>query len=158
MTLLGFGPERRLRCARDYQQVFNQTLFKVHQPAFLLLATATHKPPASVDPSTPAGHQGTVDVPVELTQQTLARLGLVVAKKKVRRAHERNRLKRLCRESFRLQQQHLPPLDIVILPKAGADLQSNAELQHQLHMAWIKLARLSARQLPSAAPLHAKPR
>ncbi len=35
------------------------------------------------------------------------RIGLTVAKKNVRRAHERNRIKRLTRESFRLRQHEL---------------------------------------------------
>ena len=36
------------------------------------------------------------------------RIGLTVAKKNVKRAHERNRIKRLTRESFRLRQHELP--------------------------------------------------
>ena len=68
-----------------------------------------------------------------------SRLGLVVAKKKVRRAHERNRVKRLARESFRLHQQQLDDLDIVIMPKIGIETVSNAELHQQLQFAWQNL-------------------
>ena len=42
-----------------------------------------------------------------------ARLGLIVAKKVLRRAVDRNRAKRAIRESFRLNQK-LPPVDIVV--------------------------------------------
>ena len=120
MALHAFGRDRRLLTAQDYKRVFDHTLFKIHQPAFLLLAT--------VNPD-----------------QGGSRLGLVVAKKKVRRAHERNRLKRLSRESFRLHQQQLLGLDIVILPKVGSDDIENAQVQQQLHQTWIKLIRLSSK-------------
>ncbi len=41
------------------------------------------------------------------------RLGLIVAKRVLRRAVDRNRAKRVIRESFRLQDS-LPPMDIVV--------------------------------------------
>ena len=40
------------------------------------------------------------------------RLGLTVAKKHLKRAHDRNRIKRLVRESFRLSQHNLPSCDL----------------------------------------------
>lgn len=50
-------------------------------------------------------------------EQPQARLGIVVAKKNVKLAVERNRIKRLVRETFRLQQQHLNGLDVVVVIK-----------------------------------------
>jgi len=44
-----------------------------------------------------------------------ARLGLAVAKKCAKRAVDRNRLKRLARESFRQHKQSLAGFDIVLL-------------------------------------------
>ncbi len=115
MTLYSFSTAVRIRCAADYKSVFDGALFKVHQPHFLFLAR-----------------------PTELHS---SRLGIVVAKKKVRRAHERNRIKRLARESFRLHQQQLELLDIVVMPKIGIENISNAELHQQLQIAWQKLQR-----------------
>ena len=55
------------------------------------------------------------------------RIGLTVAKKNVRRAHERNRIKRLTRESFRLRQHELPAMDFLVVAKKGvADLDNRA--------------------------------
>ncbi len=116
MTLYSFSPEVRIRCAADYKGVFDGALFKVHQPHFLFLAKCTEQPKS--------------------------RLGIVVAKKKVRRAHERNRIKRIARESFRLHQQQLDVLDIVVMPKVGIEAVPNAELHQQLQFAWQKLQRL----------------
>ena len=45
------------------------------------------------------------------------RLGIIIAKKNVKLAVERNRLKRQLRETFRKQRQVLPSLDIVLLAK-----------------------------------------
>ncbi|WP_151709578.1 ribonuclease P protein component [Acinetobacter brisouii] len=116
MALYSFSTDVRIRCAVDYKSVFDGALFKVHQPHFLFLA----KP-----------------------SKTNSRLGLVVAKKKVRRAHERNRIKRIARESFRLNQQAIASLDIVVMPKMGIENISNAELHQQLKFAWQKLNRLA---------------
>ncbi|WP_407410550.1 ribonuclease P protein component [Acinetobacter sp.] len=116
-TLCGYSTEVRLRCAADYKGVFDGALFKVHQPHFLFLAKHSELPNS--------------------------RLGLVVAKKKVRRAHERNRVKRLARESFRLHQHQLGLLDIVVMPKMGIEAIPNAELYQQLQFAWQKLQRLA---------------
>lgn len=72
-----------------------------------------------------------------------ARLGLTVAKKHVKRAHERNRIKRLVRESFRLNQHELPAVDFVVIAKKGiADL-SNPELTELLSKLWRRHSRLS---------------
>ena len=43
-----------------------------------------------------------------------ARLGLVVPKKGTAKAHRRNRVKRIVRETFRLHAAELPAVDIVI--------------------------------------------
>jgi ribonuclease P protein component len=70
-----------------------------------------------------------------------ARLGLAIAKKSVRRAVGRNRLKRLIRESFRSAQQQLIGKDIVIMARHNADSASNAEIFASLRRHWQSLTR-----------------
>jgi ribonuclease P protein component len=43
-----------------------------------------------------------------------ARLGLVVGKRALKKAHQRNRAKRVLRETFRRRRHALPAMDIVI--------------------------------------------
>lgn len=66
-----------------------------------------------------------------------ARLGLALSKKKIHKACQRNRLKRLLRESFRLQL--LPSLDIIILARQGADSAESRLISANLSNAWEKL-------------------
>lgn len=72
-----------------------------------------------------------------------ARLGLTVAKKHVKRAHDRNRIKRLVRESFRLNQHHLPSCDFVFVAKAGIGKLNNDELFTTLEKLWQRHIRLA---------------
>ena len=48
-----------------------------------------------------------------------ARLGIVISRKHAARASERNRIKRRIREAFRLEQETLGPLDLLIRPPYG---------------------------------------
>lgn len=73
--------------------------------------------------------------------QPSARLGLVVAKKHIRRAHERNRIKRLVRESFRQRCRHLPPLDIIVLARGAGQEADNRQIFHSLQRHWRRLTK-----------------
>ena len=105
-----FGKSKRLICATDYRAVFNDARWRVGQKHFLLLARANDH-----------GHH---------------RLGLAVAKKHVRLATGRNRIKRGAREAFRTLPESLPGLDIIFLTRPGAASSGpgvlNADLPRQL--------------------------
>jgi len=64
------------------------------------------------------------------------RLGLAISKKYVKRAHERNRIKRLTRESFRLYQNQLSSMDFIVLVKRGVVNLTNPDLTQMLEKLW----------------------
>lgn len=117
MTGFSFSKSCRLLTAADFAAVFDRTRtpYKVSTSHLLLLAIPN--------------------------QCTHARLGLVIAKKKIRRACARNRIKRLAREAFRLQQHQLPAVDIVVQVRLDTDQLSNDALQSSFSTAWQKLSR-----------------
>ena len=82
------------------------------------------------------------------------RVGLVIAKKHVRLAVQRNRVKRAIRESFRLTSSSLPDLDIVVLARKGLGELDNRSLHQLLNNSWIRLIKYSRKRL--GASLNAK--
>ena len=120
MTGQGFGRKLRLLTASDYKQVFEQSQFKVSNAQILVLAR----------------ENGTDH----------ARLGLVIAKKHIRLAVQRNRIKRLVRESFRQHQSLLCGLDIVILARGGLDKLDNRSAANTVNKLWLDLNRKRNRQ------------
>lgn len=72
-------------------------------------------------------------------QEQHPRLGFAVAKKRVKLAVQRNRIKRLMRDSFRLQQHYLPSVDIVVMVRNGIDTLENNDIDRQITKLWRKI-------------------
>ncbi|RUR31096.1 ribonuclease P protein component [Vreelandella nanhaiensis] len=126
MPSQGFPRCLRLLNAGDFSHVFEQADLKVHGKGMMALA--------------------------RMSTRGYPRIGLVVSKKNVKRAVDRNRFKRLVRESARLRQHHLPSMDIVILAKRGVQDIDNETLNRQLHGMWKRLQR-DAQTVSVAPPL-----
>lgn len=92
----------RLLKSQDFKQVFDRAELKAGSRSLLLLGS-----------STDLGH---------------TRLGLVISKKNVGAAVQRNRLKRLGREVFRCRSRDLPSIDVVFLARPGLGSLSNPEI------------------------------
>jgi ribonuclease P protein component len=75
--------------------------------------------------------------------RAVARLGLTVSRRVSKRAVDRNKLKRLARESFR-QQSTLPPWDFVVLARAGADRAESRALRASLDRHFEQLTKAAA--------------
>ncbi|WP_096527823.1 ribonuclease P protein component [Candidatus Nitrosoglobus terrae] len=69
------------------------------------------------------------------------RLGMAISRKHFSRAVDRNRVKRLIRESFRQWQQILSKCDLVVLSKLNASYYSNLDLLCSLENQWICLTK-----------------
>lgn len=68
-----------------------------------------------------------------------ARLGLAISKRVSKRAVERNRIKRLARESFRRIRHELPAIDLVIMAREQASGLPGPDLLAELDALWRKL-------------------
>lgn len=68
------------------------------------------------------------------------RLGLAVSVKTAGSAVERNRIRRVVRESFRLRQRELPLADIVVNARGRARGASPAEMRESLDRLWTQVA------------------
>ena len=112
MPIFSFKKTQRLLNASDYKQVFDHNRVKVANSSLLILAK-----PSDGYPS---------------------RLGLVIAKKNIPTAVQRNRIKRVARETFR-KKQFQTSLDIVFLARQGADKLSTQKLTGIIEKSWDKL-------------------
>jgi len=113
-----FGKDKRLLHATDYGRVFDHPDARASHKHLLLLARHNDKP--------------------------VHRLGLVIAKKNVRLAVQRNRLKRIAREFFRTLPTNELSLDVVLIARRGMGELDNTELSSILLQQWQKLVNLSA--------------
>ena len=113
MADFSFPKELRLLSAAEYQPVFNKTQYKVSCRYLLVLAKRNEK--------------------------NQSRLGLVIAKKNIVKAVQRNRVKRVIRESFRLNQDLLQQLDIVILSRPGLGNLDNKVIDKKISRLWQDL-------------------
>lgn len=117
MSKQTFQRESRLLKPKEFKQVFDQTQWRSGSPQLLLLATSN--------------------------QQNQPRLGFVLAKKQIKLAVERNRIKRIIRESFRHNQHKLEAVDFVILGRKGLAELTSQELRTMIDTLWFKLKRPS---------------
>lgn len=69
------------------------------------------------------------------------RLGITVPKKKVKLAVGRNRIKRIVRESFRLNAHSLPNVDIIVIAKHGINDLDNTQVRTQLNTLWQRISK-----------------
>jgi ribonuclease P protein component len=74
-------------------------------------------------------------------QQSCPRLGLAIATRTVGNSVARNRVKRITRESFRLNQHELPAVDITIAARDAARSAEARELWDSLGRFWKKIGR-----------------
>lgn len=124
MADLGFPKALRLLTPADFKQVFDAADLRVSSKEILILARANllNRP----------------------------RLGLVIAKKHIRLAVQRNRVKRVVRESFRAQQIVLAgalSVDAIILARGGLDRLDNPALHEMMRQLWQQLQRKAQKRL-----------
>ncbi|MDO6784433.1 ribonuclease P protein component [Neptunomonas phycophila] len=113
MTKHEYPRQLRLLTAGDFKYVFDDASVKAHDQRVLILAR-------------PNG----LDHP---------RIGFVISKKNIRRAVKRNLVRRIIRESFRLNQHKLPALDMVVLARPGLGDLSTEDIHALSIKSWNKL-------------------
>ena len=79
---------------------------------------------------------------VRESSSSQARLGFALSKRSLKHAVDRNRVKRLTRDSFRLHRGQLPAVDIVIITQSEVAQLNNAAILQQLVILWEQLRRL----------------
>jgi len=102
--LFGYPKQLRLLRPADFERVFSHADFKAANKHLLLLARGSSLPNA--------------------------RIGFVIAKKHVRLAVERNRIKRVIKEYFRTHHKAMQGCDIVVIARSGLDSQTNLALRN----------------------------
>lgn len=110
--LYKFQPYRRLKKNKDFRSVLSKSQ-KVSQ-AYLLAVYQTNDRPN-------------------------ARLGVAVSKRVAKLAVARNRIKRVIRESFRLSQNQLPTIDIVVIVRSEGGNADKKRLRETIDKLWKKL-------------------
>ena len=124
MAEFEYPRELRLLTGADFKRVFDKAIYKVSDQHLLILARPS--------------------------QTDHPRLGFVISKKNVRLAVNRNRVKRIIRESFRLNRQDLPASDLVILARKGIDQLDNEAIHRLISRSWSRLSKQAAKAQQTA--------
>jgi len=112
---LDFSRDKRLLIPRQFKAVFDSPGGKIPGKSVLLLV-----------------RENGLDHP---------RIGMVIGKKSVKLSVERNRLKRLIRESFRQHQALMGGWDIVVVARKGIAESNNVEITRQFGKFWKRIQR-----------------
>jgi ribonuclease P protein component len=110
---LTFSKDKRLQTPADFQAVFADTILRARTAYFTMLARPN--------------------------ERECARLGVIVAKRIIRRAVGRNAIRRLIRESFRINQCRLVGLDVIVLVRSVLPKEPNAVFLDCLVQQWQDL-------------------
>ncbi|MBV9576531.1 MAG: ribonuclease P protein component [Gammaproteobacteria bacterium] len=78
--------------------------------------------------------------------QSYARLGIIIGKRYMKRAVDRNQLRRIVRESFRFQKEALKGFDIVVLVRSTVSpSQDKRQWRDDIDKLWLRLIDSSKR-------------
>ncbi|MHB1946718.1 MAG: ribonuclease P protein component [Gammaproteobacteria bacterium] len=109
---MNFSRNLRLVTKADFKSVFDKSN-KVAQKHLLVLFKPNQKPHG--------------------------RIGLIVGKRVANKAVARNQIKRVIRESFRLNQEQLKGLDIIVIARQQCETLNKAKLREGIDRLWEKL-------------------
>jgi ribonuclease P protein component len=123
-----FDKSLRLLNAKAYKSVFDDAKLKVSTAEILILA--------------------------RINDSAIPRLGLVIAKKNAKHAVQRNRIKRIARESFRLRQHQLKGIDTVVLARRNLDKMDNVSMQRVFNRLWQQLEQKAEKHAAKVATLN----
>jgi ribonuclease P protein component len=107
-----FSRKLRLTTKADFQAVFDDAK-KVNQKYLLALFKKNTK--------------------------THPRVGIMISKKNVHDASDRNRIRRIIRESFRHQQEKLKGFDIIVMGRSQCGTIENPKLKEMIQLIWEKI-------------------
>ena len=124
-TLFCFSPEMKLLTAENYKHVFAKAQ-RFGNYSFTLLA-----------------RENELEHP---------RLGLAISKKSAKRAVDRNRIKRIIRESFRINQHKLPCVDIIAMCKTSAVKLDTQEVRKQIDKQWHFIRKKMQKKVSNSPP------
>lgn len=120
MPDLAFRKNSRLLKPAEFKRVFDNTALRGSTSCLLVLATPNDK--------------------------AQPRLGFVIAKKQLKLAVDRNRVKRIIRESFRQNQHQLQSNDFVILARSGILKLDNQQIREMIDNQWFKMKHVNGKE------------
>jgi len=122
INILGFPRSHRLAAKAEFSRVFDEP-FKVSQRHLTVLYKSN--------------------------QKKHARIGIIVGKRVANSAVARNRIRRVVRDSFRLNQERLIGWDIVVIARQQCDVLSKEKIRKGIDDLWERLLKQYQNRLSS---------